>query len=310
MDVQQLHVNSNADDESSANVEADWDRNLTLNHGNLDLRVVSDSEAELGLTATSSETGGWAISLLLHNPHWECFERDRTGHCKGNAWGQYTRFLQTYNMDFGGLLMGGSYTPPSGWQKLEHLAEMDRAALIFNTLAWIKEDHVGGEFERGRAFVVGRFRNIRTPSMKVIIAVAHYSHHVHHGHSAGAHHLKAVVERMKVDTTNVILMADTNQNLGSKNNHRLLEEIGAASQKTWAHEPTGTCCLDTAWVGGGMTFDRIASNFGRNLHTIRDRQYIGETDGYKKGPWWAYHATKPSGDVAAYHHPILAKLEM
>lgn len=272
------------------------------------LSATSDFETDLDLNATSSETGGGAIALLHHNPHWECFERDG-GKCRNNAWGQYSRFLQSYKIDFGGLVMGGTYEPPEGWQKLEHLSRKDRAALIFNTQEWNAEAYAGGQFEAGRAFVVARFGHKKRRT-KVVVIAAHYSHSVSRGRSLGAHNLKAVVKLLQDGTNNTILLADTNQNLRQKNNHGLLREIGVASERTWAHDPLGTCCLDSAFGGGGMSYDRIAANFGRSMRTIKDPTYLNETNGYKKGPAWAYHAKTLAGKVAAYHHPLLARLEL
>lgn len=275
------------------------------------------------------------LRAVHHNPHWECFGNDPTGECQPAAWSQYSHFLTDLDMDFGGLIMGGDYSPPANFDVVEGLSQYDKAALIWNTDRWTLEESRPTEFEDGRAGVLGRFQHRRHSTLQVVVASLHYGHTYEDGPSTGADRVGSDIADLLANGTRVLILGDTNALAvppsQPSNRDPVKTTLDLANELNILHDDSTpclttpalpTCCADWQRILGppdnetwrqpfDLTFDRIFSNFGQRLHVLEDQQYEEITSHYKRAPRWAEQVMRPGGSnvTAAYHHPVMAMLD-
>merc|ERR1711970_943329 len=105
-------------------------------------------------------------------------------------------------------------------------------------------------------------------------------------------------------------MADTNVNADDLNSELLGDKLllacgGAGARST---DPLPTCCADGNF---DLSFDRILSNFGEGFETVVDEAYAKLSSNFTKAPAWAAAVkTQAQDQIAAYHHPLIAHLEL
>lgn len=296
-----------------------------------------DTTSTAGTTLTTTPAGPY-ITALHHNPHWECMQNSS---CRAGATEQFDGFLETYDVDFASLVMGGNnYSrTDSRWKSVTSVSgpdpkTADTATLIWDDQKWELLDSIETEFESTRAAVLGLFQSRDNQALKLGAASLHYPHHVKSAKEVAD--AKAVGEKITAlwgdaEVGPMLFMGDTNvaqsnmtiHQQGSKwwnmtnamTSEELVQQFKIPPVSVQSTEPLPTCCGDwpstTPEVPFALTYDRIFSTLDCKLTTMQDPDYKAVTKNYNQTPAWVdgvFTKNNPSNAPVAYHHPILARL--
>jgi hypothetical protein len=239
------------------------------------------------------------ISLLMYNPHAECFIRRYDRHypqCRQNVQFLTNGILtgdegvdRNFNamIDFANMVYTmDKYDPPAGWGAIETQCPKpparssgDSSLLLYREDRW---KTVGQPWrdclskDRQRRPYTGQVFGEKGTDMKVVVIAAHFPHPGEFTQTKWK--LQKAIQRLTqhAGTSKVILIADTNMDK-SFSGQSILQNLGVPhydqASTTWLHH---SCCLPRFnYVG----YDRVLTNFGKSgdvmeTHTPLDKDKV------------------------------------
>ncbi|HSW76982.1 MAG TPA: hypothetical protein VLG50_08040 [Candidatus Saccharimonadales bacterium] len=217
----------------------------------------------------SPEYNGPAISLFQWNPHWQCF----TNQCCYNVAIDYINSnIVSRNVDFANIieLEYDQYQPPSNYTKIVGhcgsgpITSGDVTTLIYNQNLW---QPVGNAYKfciadstdaNGRPTLIQQFTSKNQSNFNVYVVGSHFTHD-RDSYISG---LQNAFNTVGIQTTSqIIMMADTNQNGSSQ---KLISDIlGTTPAVIQSTAISGTCCFSSF----RLAYDRIITTFGNHMGT-------------------------------------------